>query len=170
MTFNPIDDPVDHILLANTRSPGLATIDGASTPRQWDQRRGYGLTGSTVIYRGNRLSPFVVQLKLLTTQDWEDWEDFRQIVQRAPAGERSRAMDIWHPILVDLGIVSVVIEDVTQPRKDGDTNVWLIDIKCLEFRLPVFDLAQPEGSDERPDDPVDRYIEELTGQVQELAA
>lgn len=169
MTFNPNTDPIDYILLANQRSPGLAVVKNADSLRRWDERRGYALSGARVVFRGIGLAKPIVTLRLLSTADWDAWHAWRPLVQRPPVGERAHAKDIWHPILEDLGIGSVVVENVLQPKQVADGE-WNIDIKFIEFRLPVPTLETIGESDERSDDPVDRYIEDLSGQVQALAA
>lgn len=165
MTFNPITEPVDYILLANRRSPGIAVLSNVTSPRRWDERRGYGLSGARVVFRGIGLARPIVTLRLLTEADFDAWHDWRSIVQRPPTGERGRlALDIWHPILEDLGITKVVIEDVLQPKQVADGE-WNIDIKMIEFRLPTPSLITAESANERPTDPGDLTIENLTEQV-----
>lgn len=168
MTFNPITSPVDYILLANRRSPGLATINAADSPRRWDERRGYAFSGGRVVFRGIGISRPILTLRLYTEEDWTGWHEWKTLVSRPPIGERAHALDIWHPILEDLDINSVVVEKVLQPKQTADGE-WSIDIKFIEYRVPVPMLAVAEGSVERPGDPVDRYIEELTEQVDDLA-
>ena len=128
----------------------------------WDERRGYALSGARVVYRGIGLARPVVTLRLLTEQDFADWHDWRDLVQRAPIGTRARALDIWHPILEDLGIVSVVVEDVAQPIQVADGE-WNIAIKFIEYRRPVFTLETIGSAATGPADPVDVLIENLTG-------
>jgi hypothetical protein len=169
MAANPITTPVDYILLSNQRSPGLAEVSAANSPRMWDERRGFALSGSRVVFRGIGLAYPIVTLRLFSDQDWKDWHQWKPLVQRPPIGERAHAMDIWHPFLEDLGITSVVVQDVLQPRQTADGE-WSIDIKFIEFRRPTLMLEIPEASEERSDDPVDQTIERLTAQVQELAA
>lgn len=136
MTFDPIRSPVDYILLAGQRSPGIAEVHGASSPRRWDERKGYAQSGSLVVFRGVGLARFRVLLTLLTEDDWSAWHEWRDLVQRPPIGERARAKDIWHPILEDLGIASAVVEDVLQPEQD-DKGEWVIEIRFIEHRMPV---------------------------------
>lgn len=169
MTFNPETKPIDYVLLANRRSPGLAVISNADSLRRWDKRRGIALSGARVVYRGIDLASPILTLRLLSSKDWEGWHEWRDVVQRAPLGERAHAMDIWHPILEDLGIVSVVVENVSQPVQVA-AGEWNIAIKLIEFRLPVFTIESIGSSEERTTDPVDRYIEELSSQVEALAA
>ncbi len=149
MSFDPITQPVDYILLAGQRSPGIAEISGASSPRRWDERKGFAQTGARVVFRGVGLAHFVVTLRLLTTQDWADWHAWRELVQRPPIGTYARAQDIWHPILEDLEVASAVVEDVGQPRQTGDGE-WSIDIKFIEYRTPIPRIEPINGSEERP--------------------
>ncbi len=169
MTFNPEIAPVDFILLANQRSPGLAVISNANSPRRWDERKGYALSGSRVIFRGIGLARPIVTLRLLSFEDWVDWHLWRPLIQRPPVGERSKALDIWHPILEDLGIISVVVEDILQPKQVADGE-WNIDIKFIEFRRPKRTLETVGSSKERSNDPADRILEALTTQVDTLAS
>lgn len=171
MPFNPLLEPVDYIMLAAQQSPGLATITGASSPRRWDKRKGYAQTGARVVFRGVDLASFTVTLRLYSDLDWKNWHGWRPLVQRPPVGERARAMDIYHPMLEDLGIKSVVVEDVSQPRQTADGE-WSIDIKFIEYRRPLPRVAPIDSSEEnRP--PLtrlereiainDNYIRVLTG-------
>ncbi len=168
MTWDPLAQPVDYILLAGEKSPGLADVRMADSPRRWDERNGYGLSGATVVYRGAGLSHFSVFLRLYSQTDWANWHDWKRLVDKPPVGKRPRAQDIWHPLLEDLEIKSVVVEDVLQADQTDDGE-WTIEIKFIQFRRPVFALAKPEASTATPADPVEAQIGELTKQVQQLA-
>ena len=168
MTWDPITGAVDYVLLAGRRSPGLAEITGGASARQWDERRGYGLSGARVVFRGVKLSRPTLKLRLITAQDWVDWEAWRDLVTKPPPMVRPRAMDIWHPLLEQIGVSSVVVEDLSQPEQTGDGE-WTITIKLIEYREPVYALAAPTASQEQAQDPVDAQIERLTAQVQALA-
>lgn len=166
MTFNPVTEPIDYVLLANQRSPGLAVLSNVSSPRRWDERKGYALSGARVVFRGIGLARPLLTLRLLSVEDWDAWHEWRSIVERPPVGQRGRlALDIWHPILEDLGITKVVIEDVLQPKQVADGE-WNIEIKMIEFRKPVRRLQTADAAKERPTDPGDVTIENLTAQVQ----
>lgn len=173
MAFDPITSPVDHVVLSGQRSPGIAEITGATSPRRWDERRGYALSGSTVIFRGVGLARFKIVLRLLTPEHWAEWATWSQLVQRPPPLERARALDISHPILEDLGIRSCVIETVGQPvQASQGGGEWSIEIACIEYRRPTPAIARPDGSDDRlpePEDPADRAIRDLAGINQRAA-
>lgn len=179
MTFNPISEPVDKILLANRESPGLAVISNVDSPRMWDERKGYALSGARVVFRGQGLSRPIVTLRLFTDDDFAAWHDWRPILDLPPreqlapdAGFAQRsvfrrgrlALDIWHPILEDLGVAKVVVENVTQPRQVADGE-WNVVINFIEFRRPVRRLITAEASQERPTDPADITIENLSAIV-----
>jgi hypothetical protein len=167
VTFNPITAPVDYVLLAGQRSPGIAEIVGASSPRRWDERRGTYLSGGTWIFRGLGLASFKLLLRLYTEQDWIDWATFRELVQRPPVFERARALEIVHPILEDLGIVAVIVKDVMQPVQTGDGE-WTIEIPLAEYRRPQVQVSRQDGTADQPaepEDPADRTLRALAGLV-----
>lgn len=169
MTFNPILRPCDHILLGGEKSPGIAVLSNAHSPRLWDERRGFALSGARVIYKGIGLAYPVVTLKLFTSDDFERLATWSRLCARAPVGTRAHALDIWHPILEDRGITSVVVKDVRQPEQDETTGVWTMAIEFIEFRRPVLTLETIDASDVTPSDPVDQFIANLTNQVNVLA-
>lgn len=168
--WDPITSPeqADFIILAGQRSPGLATIVGAGSPRDFDKRRGYGLTGATLIFRGNNLSEFKVLLRLITVQHWVDWYAWAPIVQKPPPGARPRALDIEHPQLAPLGIRSVQIKDVLQAVQTVDGE-WTIEIQMIEYHRPQPALQRIDGSDARSTDPVDQQIDQNTARIQQLS-
>lgn len=166
MTWNPLTEPVNHVILAGQRSPGIAELQGFSSPRRWDERRGYALSGATLVFRGVGLAHGKLLLRLYTPQDWDDWSTFSTLVQRPPLGERARAMDISHPILEALGVRSVVVEDVKQPTETGTGGEYTIEISLIEHRRLQITPARTEGSEDQPTDPVDRTIGNLEAIVQ----
>lgn len=170
MSWNPISEPVDFVILAGQRTPGIAEVQGFHSPRQWDERKGYGLSGATLRYRGIGLAKGKLIIRLTTEQDWADWHDFAPVVKRPPVGERAHALDISHPLLEQLDIRAVVVEDVGQPTQD-DRGTWTIVIELKEYRKPVVQLSTPDGAATTPEPQTEgqRIIQRLTAQVQELA-
>jgi len=169
MTWNPLDEGADKIWLAQQWSPGLCEISGANSPREWEERKGYGWSGAIVIFRGVGLARFSVKFKLYTADDWRDWSLFKPLVDKPPLGRRPRAMDIWHPLLVDQGIYAVVVEDLGQAEQTADGE-WTIETKMVEYRFPKYGLAQPDGAAATPVDPYEQKIERLTQQATDLLA
>lgn len=147
MTFSPLTDPIDYITLAGQRSPGVAEVQGADSTRELQERRGYGLGGAYTVYKGIKIIKPKVVIKLVTEEDWTAWHDFKPLLDRPPTGRRARALDIWHPILEDQGVTSVLVESVGQPVKTHESGEWSITISFAEYRRPVRALSAPAGSD-----------------------
>jgi hypothetical protein len=196
MAWNPLTHPINYVLLAGKRSPGIAVVGAtkpATAPSKWDERQGYGLSGAWLFYTGDGLAHFNVQLKLYTTQDWDDWHVWKKLVMKRPltpgsasdvgkvaikiAGgaifPRPKALDIWHPLLDELGIRSVVVEDRIQPQLTDETGEWTVEILFAQFRQPKPAFAKPEASKAQEVDPLDAKIlanaETMKSLSQELA-
>lgn len=180
MAWNPLDDPIDHFLLAGKKSPGIAELLGLASPRKWDEKKGYGTSGATIVYAGDGLAKFSAKIFLTTTEDWDAWHAFAPLVEKAPDGSKPKALDIWHPQCEQKGIRSVVVEDVVGPARDGDDGRWVVEVKFIQYRAPKPALAKPKGSSNSSagpggnktnteEDERDRLIRELTQQVKDLA-
>lgn len=147
MTYKPLDNPVDYILLAGQRSPGLATVTNANSGRDLQERKGFGLGGAHVVYKGIKLVKPKVILRLVTPEDFDGWEQWKPLLDRAPTGTRARAMDIWHPVLEDQGVTAVLVEDVGQLERTKEDGEWSVTISFCEYRPPMPALSTPSGSD-----------------------
>lgn len=181
MTFNPLTAPVDYIVLAGRRSPGLATIEGADTPRNFVERRGFGISFGTLRFRGVGLAHFKVLLRLVSEEDFEAWHDWKSLVARPTSESNPRRkgvsaimprlhappMDIEHPILADLDITSAVVENVLQPVQTGDGE-WTIEIHFGEYRARVIALEETQGSVARQSDNIENAIDANSRTIAEL--
>jgi hypothetical protein len=136
MQFDPITSPQDYIMLAGKRSPGIAEVLNAASIREWDEPEVYGVTGSRLTFKRRKAAHFSVKLTLFTVQDWADWAAWKPIVDQLPkrgagSGDTknpdSGALEIAHPILADLGIKTVGVEEVGQPDQ-VDHGVWAVTI------------------------------------------
>lgn len=166
MSWNPLDNPQDFVFIDGKKTPGIAEVVGGNSPRKWDERQGYGLSGATLVFTGNQLSEFEIKLKLVTPQDWEDWLIFKSTVDRTPNGKRPLALTVVHPWLQDLGIISAVVLDVSQPSQEDD-GIWIVSIKMKQFRKVKLQLAKPDAAaPTQPEDPVDKQIVALANQLQ----
>ncbi|HMI84647.1 MAG TPA: hypothetical protein VK550_11165 [Polyangiaceae bacterium] len=165
--WNPLVTPIDYILLTRKKSPGLAEIVGASQPRKWDERPGYGLSGAFIVYTGTGLAHFSVHVHLFTVADWDAWNIWKQLIAKPPSGLKPEALDIWHPFLEDLGIKAVVVEDQLQPVDVGNGE-WVHEIKFVQFRMPTPAVCKPMAakSEPEPEDSVDRTIKNLYSRIQ----
>lgn len=170
MTFwNPIDEPQDWVDFAGVVSPGLADIEGASSPRNWDERDSYAVTGSFLVYHGKKLSHFSVKCRLYTVQHWQDWYAFKPFIEALPRrGVPAKAIDITHPLLAQLNIHRCVVEDIIQPVQT-DHGEWTVEIKLIEFRPPIVSQAKAEGAKATPADPEDAILAANKDEIAALA-
>lgn len=173
-SFNPLITPVDYIMLGihdprkrsivrvvGSRSPGLAEVKKASTPRKWDKRLGYGLSGSFPIFRGRDLAQFDVILRLTEDEDWIDWNNWKPLVEAPPFGKFAKALDIWHPWTEAAKIKSCVVIDVLEPEPD-EFGTYTITIQMLEWRRPTIELSKPEASKgQEPESENQKLIQKL---------
>jgi len=164
-SWNPLTTPIDYFKLSGYRSPGIAELTGATSPRKWEERGGYGLSGATVVFRGVGLCYFTFKIKLYTENEWAHWLAWKPLVDRPPFGTRAKAKYIWHPFLEHLGVTSAVIEEVSQPEQ-GESGEWIVSIKFIEFRKPVVGLAKPEAA---PTAPLTETEIEIEASKKELA-
>lgn len=139
-----ITSPVDTIVLAGQRSPGVATISGDALKRRLHQRRAFGVAGATAIDQGGELVPFNVHLEFTTSEQLEAWDAWKELLVR-PASRQTVGQDIEHPVLADAGITQCLLEGRTLLEKDDYGKVSTT-IKFLEFRAPVVALAVPDST------------------------
>lgn len=155
--WDPITEPYDKLYIGGVLSPGICEISGADSPRNWEERRGPGLSGAIVVFRGVMLSHFAINFRLSSVRDWQDWQDFAEMVKKPPIGKRPRALEVAHPLLEGLGIRAVVIENVIAPEQTADGE-WTATLKVIEYRNPKPAQAKPEGATDKPIDPVEAEI------------
>lgn len=157
---NPLDHPIDLVLVNNKASPGIATVEGASEPRRWNEGNGYGDEGGILFYTGFPQTHFSVKIRLYNRADWAAWRLWRPLVAKKPKrvvtadGPARRgdfgAYTIWHPFLEELGISAAVTEDILQPMLTDESGEWTIEVKMISFRKPKPNFATPKAPDAPP--------------------
>jgi hypothetical protein len=133
-----------YIVLGPMRSPGVATVKGLDSPREWDIRPAYGYSGATVVYKGAGLSKFTVEIDLWLPEHFLAWNLFAPILAPPKPGLLGMALGIKHPIIngPPHGITEVVVTDVSQPVQ-SDTGKWTYTIAFLQYRKPLPTLSRP---------------------------
>lgn len=144
--WDPITQPIDKIKMGGQWSPGYCDIVGASSPRKWEELGGYGMSGALLIYRGWGIAHFSIKFRLYSEDDWQAWHAFKPLVTRPPRNTRPRSIDVSHPLLEDLQIRSVVVEDLSQPEQT-DHGEWTIEIKLIAYRQLTPSQAKMEGGE-----------------------
>lgn len=174
----------DFIVLGGYASPGVCEFIGPpNSPRRWDERQGYGYSGSVIVYTGDGLGKFRVAFSLWddpitpTTSQWTDWADFANaVLAKPPKGSRPQALRIDHPALSlpPINITSVVVEDVTGFVQD-ERGLWTCTVDFKEYRAPLPVLGKVQNaipSVKKPiptaQDAADVAIQQLTKEFLEL--
>lgn len=148
--MNPRDPALNRVYVNGFGSPGRARISGAGIPYKWDVRQSYGRAGATVVGLGRDLSKFTLTIEMWEPVHFIAWELFK--VQLEPPGPFALplAVNMQHPILADLGISSVVVEERGQ-LEYSPNGIWSSTSKILEYRKPVQAIIKPRGSIPAPD-------------------
>jgi hypothetical protein len=151
----------DSIRIAGDWCPGIAIARGAGTPRIWDKRAGYGLSGRTLVYMGADLSSFEVDVTVWTQTQVDEWKVFFKKYLEEPARpspqalltsanpflsfKQPKALGVYSPFLAMLGITALVVEDVSQweQHEDAESGMYGCTIKVIVWRPPVVVLARP---------------------------
>lgn len=133
-----------YIVLGALTSPGVATVNGLGSPREWDIRQGYGFSGATVVYKGTGLSEFTVDIDLWKPEHFIEWNIFAAILAPPIPGPAGFALGIQHPIIngPPHGIHEVVVKNVSQPVQ-SELGKWTYTISFLQYRKPLPALSRP---------------------------
>lgn len=151
----------DYIMLGGEKSPGLATITGADSPRKWSKAGGYGVDGASLVYLGQDLSEFDVQIELWEPEHWTQWNRFARVLERAPVGIRAQSLAIVHPLLnnAPLHITQVVIRNVTQFEQGSGAKSgrWVATVALTVYRAAKPALAKVNGTIDDPHNPISDF-------------
>lgn len=187
--MNPLDDAdaYDYIVLAGQRSPGLCEVTDAASVINWDVTKASGQSGATVKYTGDSLIEFTVTFFAWLTEHFVEWETFGRLTGKPAPGAEPEARDIVHPYLTDpdIDVHSVVVKGMTQWNQ-VEPGKFAKKGKFLQYRAPKAASGKPSGSkssagagaggsagagaEPAVKDEYDQMIEDMTRQVQELAA
>lgn len=151
MSVNPIDHPelYESFLLAGERSPGVCKLGGPMLDHGWAKQEPKGSSGGETIQNGTKLVEFTAELYLWRDSEVDHfarWVEWRPILRRPIAKGASKALDIYHPQLDELGVTSVVCakEGSLEPDGRGGATVKL---SFLQYAPPQPKAAgKPSGS------------------------
>ncbi len=134
-----------YIVLGPLQSPGVATVRGLDSPRNWDVQQGYGLTGAVAVFKGTGLAKFTVDIELWEPEHFIEWNVFATILAAPKPGLAGGfALGILHPIVngPPHGVTEVVVENVSQPVQN-DLGRWTYTIAFLQYKKPLPAIARP---------------------------
>lgn len=146
-----IERPVDYIVLARHRSPGIAKVQGGELERRQRERQAFGVAGATIFDQGAVLCPFDVVFTLLTADDLAAWDAWRDAVLVRNVARQTVGQSIEHPVLADLGITACLFKKRTQLTQD-DKGGYSVTVSFKEYRRPQPAAAVPDGARVDPQD------------------
>jgi hypothetical protein len=120
-------------------SPGVAKIKGSGAPREWDIRKGYGFSGASLVFTGEGLAKFSVDIFVWEPEHWILWEAFSALLTNPPPppGTLPTSLSIDHPILNKKPwlITKVVVgsEGIGFWENDG-LGLWSVTIPFVQYR------------------------------------
>lgn len=135
----------DYVIIGATRSPGYCVINGASLKRKWDIRNGYGAAGASTVFHGEELSEFSIDFFFWASDGLQiaDWELFALMLTRKPTIATPFALGIKHPFLNEIGIDSVVLQELMQTEEVDETGLYKKTVKLLQYKKPLPMLTKP---------------------------
>ena len=139
---------VDWVVLDNRIPPGTSYPTGSGSPRKWDKRAGYGISGAFLVYTGADLSEFEVHVTIWTEEHWTEWLEFSTVLEKPKQGTKPKAIPIVHPLVnrPPIRITEVVVEDVSQFEPDETRELWTCVIKLSAWKGPEKMLARPSAA------------------------
>ncbi len=146
MAYNPIRNAFesDFVLLGGKLTPGIAVVEGLSRKSKWDVKDGQGQKGAKVTYVGESPSKFRIKFTLWSDVQFILWDKNIKPVLSLSRNPPHPAIDIWHPDCVDVGVKSVIVEDVTKFVENGDG--WDCTVSFIEFTEPKPDFGTSKGA------------------------
>lgn len=162
--MNPVDfeDAYNSIILGGTKSPGVVTLSGHDRKVNWDVKEGNAQVGATTTIKSIPPTEFTASFYLADADDIAAWPAFLGIIKSTVSGAKPKALDIYHPDLVENEIVSVVkatIMGTVHDKKGGQTRV----VKFQEYKPPKPKGGSPSGSttNAKAKDPNQAALDEL---------
>lgn len=138
--------------LAGVPLPGQWLLVDATRTFGWQMRKGYGLTGATIVPIGDDLMTAKFAIKIWTSSDAGVYRTLLKTLLKKPAGvlpgvPTSAGMGVDHPSLKDMGISAVVVKSVTPLFSplvtSGGKGPWTAAVEFWEFRAPLPAIPTP---------------------------
>jgi hypothetical protein len=176
--FDPTDsgqaDALDTLVIAGQTMPGLVDFPApGDSPRKWDERKGVGLSGATIVFVGLDVAKFTARLTMWLPEHFRLWKERRVLVAPPAQGERAKIIDFYHPCLEEVGIKACGVTNRTQMKPVSDQGDWYVDISCLGYRKPLPQIGTGDASkatqnQQASKDKGDEMIAQLQKQLEAL--
>lgn len=154
--IDPISFPQewDVVILGGGVSYPWCEVGEFKRAHEWDIKKAKGTLGATVTFVGRPPAKGSITFLLFNPGDWTTFDTFRQALLYDPTKKTVSAVDIYHPSLADIGITSVVTENIGNIVHAGQ-GLYKITVDFLEYYPPPKRSATstPTGSKNTPPNP-----------------
>ena len=160
----------------NSHDYAKFTIKGAKRSYKWEIQDGLGIQGAVEIYRGWTPQPFSIEFFLWDSELYRAWADFQPVFQYDATKQRTQQpINISHPMLANLGIRQVIVEDIGAiEMTDASSRMFSVTVSLREFFPPRKIIAAAPadaastGDPNKPNKSPD--IQQREGKIAELRA
>lgn len=144
---NPVDNPelYEAAYIGGVPTPGKVWFQGHDRPINWDVKKSKGQSGASMELNSEDPREFTMNLYLVDSTDFDAWPALRDALLSTISGSTPKALDIYHPDLVEVNIKSIVLSNlggVAHDGKGGQTRA----IKLHEYAPPKKKGGSPKGS------------------------
>ena len=147
--IDPFSQPQawDVIQVAQQVSPGLCKLAGFKRAFEWDQKKGKGTTGATATFVGRPLAKGTITIKIWTLDQYNALIAFLPLLKYDPTKKAVQAVDVYHPALAMIDLLSFVCEGVGMLEHAGE-QLYTCVIELLEYAPPpkASAVSTPSGS------------------------
>lgn len=131
----------DSLVLGDDRLPGVWHLLPGSKEYGWQEQKGMGLAGATLLMTGDPLVKCQFLVQFFREQDWDDFQPFRAKYFKKPVpsqqgSTKTYALKIQHPELHAVGVDAVVLLKVPWWTNTGKGN-WVGTVEFSQYRAPV---------------------------------
>ncbi len=137
-TLDPFTDPQawDVVQVGGEVCPGICVLKGFKRPTEWDVKKGKGTKGGTATLSQLPPAKGSITFYLWNKDHFDAWAStFRSRFKYDPTKKSVNAVDIYHPSLKDIDLVSVVTESIGATEHEGQGK-YSITVELLEY-LPA---------------------------------
>lgn len=141
----------DVVIVGGIVSPGVAKLSGFARAYEWDVKKGKGSAGATITAQGEAPAKGTITLSLWESglgpngrDHFAEWDTLRQLLAQ-PSGKTVTAHDVFHPYLQDIGVTSIVVEELGSLEPKGG-GLFDVSIKVLEYKPPKKTGGTPAAS------------------------
>jgi len=129
-------DVWDTVVLGGVTFPGVAEVE-VERELEIDKKKPKGKHQDKPTIQGVKSAKVDITITLNTPEEWAAFQDALQKIELGADNAAGTPVDISHPVTACRGIVAILIEKITGPKKPtGGTTFCTVKIDAMEFDAP----------------------------------